>query len=109
VDRYLRQLAPVAAFGTAVADIMLHGRPGSPDPEIAAWIAANGASRRSQPGPAGMLSDWNRASPALRAALAGPLAARLDTFRQLRYRAVAGPARIPAPARPPAWPASSRR
>ncbi|HET9972438.1 MAG TPA: hypothetical protein VFQ68_29670 [Streptosporangiaceae bacterium] len=36
---------------TAVADVMLHGRPGGPDPEIAAWLAANGASRRSQPGP----------------------------------------------------------
>jgi len=97
VDRYRRQLAPVAAFGTAVADIMLHGRPGDPDPEIAAWLAANGAVRRSQPGPGDMLADWNRASPALQAALARPLAARLDTFRQLRYRAVAGPARIPRP------------
>jgi hypothetical protein len=97
VDRYLRQLAPVAAFGTAVADIMLHGRPGDPDPEIAAWLAANGAIRRSQPGPGDMLAEWNRASPALQAALAGPLAARLDSFRQLRYRAVAGPARIPRP------------
>jgi len=37
--------------------------------------------------------------PALQAALARPLAARLDTFYQLRYRAVAGPARIPDPAR----------
>jgi len=32
-------LPPAAAFGTAVADIMLHGRPGSPDPEIAAKLA----------------------------------------------------------------------
>lgn len=32
MHRYLRQLAPVAAFGTAVADIMLHGRPGDLDP-----------------------------------------------------------------------------
>jgi hypothetical protein len=56
VDRYLRQLAPVAAFGTAVADIMLHGRAGDPDPEIAAWLAANGAIRRSQPGPGDMLA-----------------------------------------------------
>src|SRR5262249_20402700 len=30
---------------------------------------------------------------------AGPLAAQADTVRQLRYRAVAGPARIPDPAR----------
>jgi hypothetical protein len=97
VDRYRRQLAPVAAFGTAVADIMLHGRADDPDPEIAAWLAANGAVRRSQPGPGDMLADWNRASPALQAALARPLAARLDTFRQLRYRAVGGPARIPRP------------
>jgi Bacterial regulatory helix-turn-helix protein, lysR family len=42
---------------------------------------------------------WNRASPALQASLAGPLAAQGDTVRQLRYRAVAGPARIPDPAR----------
>jgi len=39
---------------------MLHGRPGDPDPEIAAWLAANGpkavtgAIRRSQPGPGDM-------------------------------------------------------
>jgi hypothetical protein len=39
VDRYRRQLAPVAAFGTAVADIMLHGRADDPDPEIAARLA----------------------------------------------------------------------
>ena len=45
-----------------------------------------------------MLADWNRSSPALQAALARPLAARLDTCGQLRYRAVASPARIPAPA-----------
>lgn len=88
---------------------MLHGRTGDPDPEIAAWLAANGAIRRSQPGPGDMLADWNRASPALQAALARPLASRLDTFRQLRYRAVAGPARIPAPARPATWPPSSQR
>jgi hypothetical protein len=85
------------AFGTDVADIMLHGRADDPDPEIAAWLAANGAVRRSQPGPGDMLADWNRASPALQAALARPLASRLDTFRQLRYRAVGGPARIPRP------------
>ena len=30
----------MAAFGTAVADILLHGRPDDPDPEIAAWLAA---------------------------------------------------------------------
>jgi hypothetical protein len=42
---------------------------------------------------------WSRASPALQASLAGPLAAQADTVRQLRYRAVAGPARIPDPAR----------
>ena len=46
-----------------------------------------------------MLAHWDRASPALQAALAKPLASRLDTFCQLRYRAVAGPARIPDPAR----------
>ena len=40
----------------------------------------------------------DRASPALQAALAKPLASRLDTFYQLRYRAIAGPARIPGPA-----------
>ena len=42
---------------------------------------------------------WNRASPALQASLARPLAAQADVVRQLRYRAVAGPARIPDPAR----------
>ena len=46
-----------------------------------------------------MLARWDQASPALQAALARPLASRLDTFCQLRYRALAGPARIPDPAR----------
>jgi hypothetical protein len=46
-----------------------------------------------------MLARWDQASPALQAALATPLASRLDTFCQLRYRALAGPARIPDPAR----------
>ena len=94
-----RQLAPVTAFGVTIADIMLHGRPGDPDPVIAAWLAGNTASRRSTTSPADVLAHWDQASPALRAALARPLAARLDTFYQLRYRAIAGPARIPDPAR----------
>ena len=64
--------------------------PGSP---------ANTASRRSTTSPADVLIHWDHASPALQAALARPLAARLDTFYQLRYRAIAGPARIPDPAR----------
>lgn len=46
-----------------------------------------------------MLIHWDHASRALKAALARPPAARLDTFYQLRYRAIAGPARIPDPAR----------
>jgi hypothetical protein len=94
-----RQLAPAAAFGVAIADIMLHGRGGDPDQVIAAWLAGNTASRRSTSSPADALIYWDRASPALQAALARPLASRLDTFYQLRYRAVAGPARIPDPAR----------
>jgi hypothetical protein len=94
-----RQLAPVTAFGVTIADIMLHGRGDDPDPVIASWLAGNTASRRSTSSPADVLIDWDRASPALQAALARPLAARLDTFYQLRYRSVAGPARIPDPAR----------
>ena len=94
-----RQLAPVTAFGVTIADIMLHGRGDDPDPVIAGWLAGNTASRRNTSGPADVLVDWDRASPALQAALARPLAARLDTFYQLRYRAIAGPARIPDPAR----------
>jgi hypothetical protein len=54
---------------------------------------------RNTTSPADVLIHWDRASPALKAALARPLAARLDTFYRLRYRAVAGPARIPDPAR----------
>jgi hypothetical protein len=57
--------------------------------------------RRSTTSPADVLTHWDRASPALQAALARPLAARLDTFYQLRYRAVAGPARVPGPSRAP--------
>jgi hypothetical protein len=90
-----RQLAPVTAFGATIADIMLHGRHDDPDPVIAGWLAGNTASRRSTTSPADVLIHWDRASPALQAALARPLAARLDTFYQLRYRAIAGPARIP--------------
>ncbi|HUY44204.1 MAG TPA: TniQ family protein [Streptosporangiaceae bacterium] len=94
-----RQLAPVTAFGVTIADIMLHGRQADPDPEIATWIAETGAARRKTAGPADVLAELGQASPALRAALARPLASRLDTFYQLRYRAVAGPARVPDPGR----------
>jgi hypothetical protein len=94
-----RQLAPVTALGVAVADIMLHGRPGDPDPAIAGWLAGHAASRGQMTCPGQVPIVWNRASPALQASLAGPLAAQADTVRQLRYRAVAGPARIPDPAR----------
>lgn len=94
-----RQLAPVTGFGVAVADIMLHGRPGDPDPVIADWLAADAACRGQMTCPGQVPIVWNRASPALQASLAGPLAAQADTVRQLRYRAVAGPARIPDPAR----------
>jgi hypothetical protein len=94
-----RQLAPVTAFGVTIADIMLHGRHDDPDPVIAAWLAGNTASRRSTTSPADVLTHWEQASPALKAALAKPLAVRMDTFYQLRYRAVDGPARIPDPAR----------
>ena len=104
-----RQLAPVTAFGATIADIMLHGRHDDPDPVIAAWLAGNTASRRSTTSPADVLIHWDKASPALQAALARPLAARLDTFYQLRYRAVAGPARIPGPARARNAPRPCRR
>ncbi|MGH3070599.1 MAG: hypothetical protein ACRDMI_18720, partial [Streptosporangiaceae bacterium] len=93
-----RQFAPVAAFGITIADVMLHGRRGDPDPLIAAWLADNEAGRKKTAGPANMLARWDQASPALQAALAQPLASRLDTFCQLRYRALAGPPRIPGPA-----------
>jgi hypothetical protein len=94
-----RQFAPVAAFGVTIADVMLHDRRGDPDPLIAAWLADNEAGCKKTAGPANMLARWDQASPALQAALAKPLASRLDTFCQLRYRALAGPARIPDPAR----------
>ena len=94
-----RQFAPVAAFGITIADVMLHDRRGDPDPLITAWLADNEAGRKKTAGPATMLARWDQASPALQAALAKPLASRLDTFCLLRYRALAGPARIPDPAR----------
>ena len=94
-----RQFAPVAAFGITIADVMLHDRHGDPDPLIAAWLADNEAGRKKTAGPAHMLARWDQASPALQAALATPLASRLDTFCQLRYRTLACPARIPDPAR----------
>jgi hypothetical protein len=50
-----RQLAPVTAFGVTIADIMLHGRHGDPDPDIACWLAASGASRRRTSSPANVL------------------------------------------------------
>jgi hypothetical protein len=94
-----RQFAPVAAFGVTIADIMLHDRRGDPDTVIAAWLADTEADRTKTAGPANMLVRWDRASPALQSALVKPLAPRLDTFYQLRYRARPGPARIPDPAR----------
>ena len=79
---------------------MLHRpAPDHPDPIIAGWLAGNTASRRNTTSPADVLTHWDRASPALQAALAKPLATQMDTFYQLRYRAVARPARIPDPAR----------
>jgi hypothetical protein len=88
----------VTAFGAAIADVMLHGRGDHPDSAIAAWLAGTQASRKRTAGPASMLAEWGQASPALQAALIQPLTPRLDTFYQLRYRALAGPARIPSPA-----------
>ena len=95
-----RQLAPVTAFGVTIADIMLHGRQRRPRPgdrRLARRQPRPAAAETRQPGET-CSPDWGRASPALQAALAKPLAARLDTFYQLRYRALAGPARIPDPA-----------
>jgi regulatory helix-turn-helix LysR family protein len=90
-----RQFAPVVAFGVTIADVMLHDRRGDPDPVIAAWLAETEAGRTSTAGPSNILAHWGRASPVLQAALVKPLASRLDTFYQLRYRALAGPARVP--------------
>ena len=89
----------MVAFGVTIADVMLHGRRGDPDPLIAAWLADNEAGGEKIAGRANMLARWDQASAALQAALAKPLASRLDTFCQLRYRALGGPARIPDPAR----------
>src|SRR5258708_30649782 len=86
-----RQLAPVTAFGVAVADIMLHGRPGDPDPVIAGWLAGHAASRGQMTCPGQVPIGWNRASPALQASLAGPPPAQAATVRQPRYRPVAAP------------------
>jgi len=66
-----RQLAPVTAFGVTIADLMLHGRGGDPDPVIAARLAGNTASRRSTSSPADVLIRWDQASPTLQAALPG--------------------------------------
>ena len=92
-----RQFAPVVAFGVTIADVMLHGRRGDPDPLIATWLAGNEAGRRKTAGPANMLARWDQAGAALQAALAKPLASRLDTFCQLRYRVLAGPGPHPRP------------
>jgi hypothetical protein len=94
-----RQLAPVTGFGATIADIMLHNRRDDPDPVIATWIAEAGTSHGPKAGPANMLAHWSSTSPALQAALVWPIARQLDTFYQLRYRALAGPARVPDPAR----------
>jgi hypothetical protein len=93
-----RQLAPVTGFGVTIADIMLHDRRDDPDPAVAAWIAEAETSHTRTVGPANMLAHWSSTSPAVQAALVKPVARRLDTFYQLRYRALAGPARIPDPA-----------
>jgi TniQ len=90
-----RQLSPVTGFGVTIADIMLHGRSDDPDPAIAAWLAEAETSHGPKAGPANMLAHWSSTSPALQAALVKPVARKLDTFYQLRYRALAGPAGIP--------------
>ena len=102
------QLAPVTAFGAAIADIMLHGRR-RPRPGNRRLARRQHRQPPQHTSPADILVDWDRASPALQAALARPLAARLDTFYQLRYRAVACPARVPGPARARSGPPSCRR
>jgi hypothetical protein len=45
-----------------------------------------------------MLAHLSSTSPALQAALVKPIAEKLNTFYQLRYRALTSPARIPDPA-----------
>jgi TniQ len=108
VDRYRRQLAPVAAFGAAVADIMLHGRPDDPDPEIAAWLAANGAVRRSQPGPGDMLAEWNRPAPPSKPHWPGHSQPAWTPSASSATAPSPTPPASPAPARPATWPPSSR-
>jgi hypothetical protein len=39
----------VSAFGITIADVMLHGRRGDPDPLIAAWLADKRPAARRQP------------------------------------------------------------
>lgn len=94
-----RRHAPVIAFGTAIADIMLHGRHDDPDPVITGWLADTAASRGKKTSPADTLARWGSASTVLRTALVKPLQPRMDAFGQLRHGTPAGPACIPVPGR----------
>jgi hypothetical protein len=104
-----RQLSPVTAFGVTIADIMLHGRSDDPDPSIAAWLAANGASRRNTSGP--LMSSPPGTGLAPPCEPHWPGRSHLSSTRFTSSATVPSPGRpaSPAPARPAAWPWPCRR
>jgi hypothetical protein len=97
-----RQYAAVTAFGTTIADIMLHGRHHDPDPDIARWLTGAAAGRGKDVSPANMMARWKNTSPAIQGALLKQLGSRLDVFYQLRYGTVASSPRKPVPGAGPA-------
>ena len=58
-----RQLAPVTAFGVTIADLMLHGRPGDPDPVIAPGSQATPPAAATPPARLTSSSTGTRPAP----------------------------------------------
>jgi TniQ len=91
-----RQSAPVVAFGTTAATIMLQDRH-DPDPAVAAWLVDVAGCRVNQSNPAQLLARWKNASPPIQAALLKQTGPRLSAADQLRYGTPASTPRRPRP------------
>jgi len=91
-----RQYAPVVAFGTTAATIMLRDRH-DPDPAVAAWLVDVAGCRVNQSTPGQLLARWKNTSPAIQAALLKQTGPRLSAADQLRYGTPASSPRRPRP------------
>jgi hypothetical protein len=91
--------APVVAFGTAIADVMLHGRRDAPAPEITTWLADAAGGHGRQTCPSNVLAVWGNLRPTLKTAVINSLQPRMDAFVRLRHGLPAETACVPGPGR----------